>query len=209
MPKPSSAYLIRISSRALGGEIIKAWMPEELRIGVESTWDSPFSDVGSGLSGNLLSLGGVSLKTKSSSIQVWQGSSPIEMTLPLIFIAETNSSLEVVDPIVKLQQLTIPGLEKDGERFIPPGPSLFDLQKKAKQLVGLSSETDKGTRGDLITIRIGKFVEFRNVILTNVSSNFKLRMSPEGSPMEADAEVTFRTFTQQDKDSLAEMYGVI
>jgi len=205
----NEAYRVRVISRFPNpnGTVVKAWAPTNFQLQVESSWDTPFADVGGGLVGTTLSALGLSLKSKPASLNIWSGSSPITLTLPLEFIAETNARQDVVTPIRQLMSLALPSLESDGIRFIPPGPTAYDLQGTVKGLSGIDIGSGK-QRGDRIDIVVGKFLRFENVVIVSVNSDYTLKMSVDGAPMKATAEITFRTFTTLDKEEFSRIFQV-
>jgi hypothetical protein len=79
-----------------------------------------------------------------------------------------------------------------------------DLGKAGNQLGNISSGLDKETvskKGTDIQLLIGKFFHIKNLIITDVSSDFKSIMSIDNSPMSGECTVSFRTlyaFTAND-----------
>jgi len=174
---------------------IKAWAPEEMTFGVESTWDSPLADVGSSLNVLTQATAGTSSLTKSQFSQVWQGSSPINITIPFRFFARSKDSAreDVVNPVRDLMKLAVPADE--GLTLSPPGPVSLNVVNK------LAKSGSAGI-GDKIDISIGRFLRFKNVIVTQVSANLPLKFTADSIPQSITAEVTFNTHTVVTKNDL-------
>lgn len=197
--KFSPNFLVTIFSSVHGGVVAR--LPEELQFQLSSEWDTPLLQ-GGGVGGILESLVqegfGVSTKTQFASAQVWSGSSPIEITLPLEFYAENNPRLEVIDPIIKLAKMALPrksGGNGASERglFVPPGPRIFGFNTQNIQ-------------NDQITIDIGNFLNFKKVVIVSVNPVFKTRdMLASGEPLSVTCEVVFRSMfslTGEDFESM-------
>ena len=108
------------------GILVEAWLPESVGADVHSEYDAPFAQ---GLGGDsrlaqLAKLSGISLTTQALSVQVWQGASYINFTLPFIFSAETSAETDVMRPIMDLMRLTMPTESSAGGLFKAPGPRL-------------------------------------------------------------------------------------
>lgn len=134
------------------GFTVEAWLPETLSTDIQASYESPLAQ---GLNGLLPGIGamarfmGVNLTTQALTTQVWQGGGHIQFTLPLIFQAETDAALEVMEPIKQLFSLTLPKDESGGGLLSAPGPHL-----DAKRLInnGMSSAWDqaKGAAKSLV-----------------------------------------------------------
>lgn len=196
----SNVFLVTIkASSGLDDVSVIARLPEEIQMQLASEWDTPFLQ--SGGTGILevaaQTLGGVSTKTQFASAQVWSGSSPIELTLPLEFYAQENATRDVVQPIVALAEMALPRTSNRGEGglFTPPGPRVFAKFGK------LQGDTN-------ITVQIGSFLTFKRVIITTVNPTFVTRdMTQDGAPLRATCEVTFRSMFTLTGDQLRENFN--
>ena len=197
-------------------EYIRAQLPSEVQLNVESSWSSPFADLGGGLAGSLLALGGVSLRHRGASVQVWDGSTPIEMTVPLELVAEFDATVEILDVARKLMRLAAPSTLDGSGRFDPPGPALGDLigfvAEYAEKTGVLTRDEVKRGLGALggsewISVQLGKFLLIQPVVLINVSPVFKTILDKEGRPMRARIDITFRTFQTPDKAEIDRMFN--
>ena len=176
----SNNFLVIIKSTVHG--TVVARLPEEVQMQLSSEWDTPFLQG----SGNQLvevaaqTIFNVSTKTQLASGQVWSGSTPIELTLPLDFYADENSTLEVIEPVVKLAKMALPRLSGGiGGFYTSPGPRIFPRQKNP---------------GDNITIKLGNFLNFKQVIVVSVNPNFVVRdLTPTGEPLRCSCDITFRS----------------
>lgn len=197
----SPNFLVYISSKK--GTVV-ARAPEELALNLTSEWDTPLLSSGFTLLDLALREGfGKSTKSQFASAQVWTGSSPIEITLPLEFYAEADPILEVVQPIVTLARMALPTLSgKAGDQgfLTPPGPSLLGFNIRGNE----SKDSN-----DQISIVIGNFLNFTNVIITEVSPTFVTRdMTKGGAPLKATCDVTFRTMFSLTGNDFAGFLGL-
>lgn len=53
-----------------------------------------------------------------------------------------------------------------------------------------------------IQLQIGRFMLIPSVVITNISNNFKVLMGPDGVPMQATVNVSFRTHTTPSADDI-------
>jgi len=145
------------------------------------------------------------------SRRVWQGTTPIELNLSLRFEAEENELEEVVKPTLALQQLALPGRRvvrgAVGEWFLgkfggkaaespegitavyPPGPSPF-----------------RSGEGDIITIKVGDFLEFKQVVVKNIDVKYPPKFTRDGRPISSSVSVQFETYEIVTKGDLNEIY---
>lgn len=193
----SNHFLVTIYSCVHQGVVAR--VPEEVSIQLSSEWDTPLLQGGSGgfLEVGFQELLGKSTKTQFASAQVWSGSSPIDITLPLEFYADQNPKTEVIDPIVRLAKMALPRKSGKGNNqglFTPPGPRIFGLKN--------------GSSGnDQISIDIGNFLNFKKVIITAVNPTFVTRdLTKNGLPLKATCEVTFRSMFSLTGDEFAGMF---
>lgn len=112
---------------------VEADVPEEIMFDIASDYEAPFSQ---GLIDNAkLNTGarmlGMSLTNQLMTAQVWQGSTNVQFSIPLVFQAETNATKEVIEPIRNLLRLTMPIENVDGGLLEAPGPS-WDIEKVEK-----------------------------------------------------------------------------
>ena len=143
---------------------------------------------------------GTSTRTTALSSQVWTGSSPVTLTLPIDFVAISNAAAEVIAPVKQLMKMALPEeVNLAGVTTLdPPGPAYIDGINAFKGVVD-------GSRGDNITISVGSFLRLAKVIIRSVNCNWSGRLSAEGFPMQCRAEVEARTFTAITKDQLEAM----
>lgn len=197
-------HTVRITSSARKKNPVKAYLPENVSLTVASDWSAPFADKAEGALNTVANLFGASLKTKASTAQIWQGSTPIEVTIPFILTAESDPATEIIEPIQELMKLCLPSTTK-GQRFIPPGPSFKGYvagQLKGESAVGsaiaklASSAPSIGSNGESITVEVGNFMIFTQVVLLSVNPTFHTqRLHHSGLPLRADVEITFRKYT--------------
>lgn len=182
-------YRIKVIADSLGGtpNAIKAWAPEELNFSVESTWDAPFEGAASAVSTAAAAFG-FSVVAKANSTQVWKGTSPMQLTIPLRFYAESKETAanDLTLPVMNLMKIASPDLKQGATFLTPPGPIIPDV-KNVLAKAGIS-------KGDRITIEIGEFLRFPNVIVSAANVVVPLRMTADSVPLTTTVELTFRTF---------------
>lgn len=133
--QPGKAERYKVLIQSIHGDrqniAIKGWLPEEVTFDISSQYEAPFSQ---GLNqmvpgfGQMARAFGVNLVTQAMTSQVWQGSSEINISIPLIFQAETNAYLDVIKPIKDLLKLTMPKDLAIGGLLEAPGPHI-DIDK--------------------------------------------------------------------------------
>ena len=194
-------HRVIIQSKEIKPEVI-AYSPPEYSLAVSSSWDSPYADLTGGSVGTALNATGLTVKNKATSTLIWSGSTPIELSLPLQFFAESDAGYEVRDPILRLMKMAVPG-ELDAGLYTPPGPTYVDVKKLV---------TEKGYKGgdygggDKIDVLVGRFLRFTNVVISAVSVTYGSSKSPEGIPINAEAELSFSTHTTLAKDDLTALF---
>lgn len=132
-----------LGPNSAGKNVVTAYLPENFQMAFQSSFDQPFAQ---GLIQNQAvnlaarAFAGVSLTTQSMTIQVWQGTSPVDFSLTFIFVANDDPIKDVVWPIATLTKLALPGRAQGfGGVLIPPGPRA-DLSKAYDQIVSAVSE---------------------------------------------------------------------
>ena len=234
MPE-NNFHNVIVNSSSTGS--VQAYLPENVTISVASDWQAPFADKGEGALTNLLGMAGLSIKTKALTAQRWVGSSPIEISLPLILTAETDPQADVMDKIRSLMKLVVPGV--NGQFFVPPGPNFINyinnindptvntVKQMAAQsevlqtAVGAVNSTDVGkllmkemeeqsrAQGETIDIYLGQFLYFPQVVVLSVVPTLYTQMlHHSGNPRRADVEFTFRMYTTSTKGDIDRIFRV-
>ncbi len=178
---------------------VNAWLQEKFIVNARSHW----SGVGqsSGAFAQAIDVGaaaiGLSLRSTFATRRFWGGSDPIVITMKLRFEAINDVEEEVLRPCRILQSLTLPreNTSRTGFFLIPPGPNPFNFT--------LGKFTV--TRGDETSISIGQFLEFKSIIVEDVSVTYENRMSDTG-PIGADVSITFATYEMLTKQKLESAY---
>ena len=232
-------YLVRITSLQNNVTIVAPFQ-EDISLGVESHWEPV---VPAALLRTINTVAqtatGRSAITSATTRRMWQGTSPISVSLRLKFEAVNDPFVEVVEACRLLQAIAVPsnpssasstknaasnavkrgikGIGKtlsDLPALLPPGPSPFTWDKL---LAGETNFTDK-TRsdieksakgGDFIMIELGTFLTFWKVIVRESNVSYKSRFSPEGYPIAAEAEIVFETYEMPTKEALEYSYTKI
>ena len=197
---------------------IRALLQESISLRVTSEW-VPFIRP-EGIAAKLGALAQLitkkSLITRQTSRRVWQGTSPITISMTLKFEAYEDPQREVVRPCMRIQQMALPS---EGEKtsgpfgFLPtlkpPGPSPF----KIDQFKNLSKEDTSAIEkylsdGDDISISIGSIVTFRPVIIKDAEVVFGTRLTSNGDPISATLNIVFETYEILTKEMLKTAYTI-
>ena len=183
-------------------DTIDAILQDKVTLSTESKWES-FNEleVGGGIAQVVNAVAQVfrqSLSTRFSSRRMWKSTSPVTLTLPLRFEAAENTFNEVVEPCMKLNRMALPsdgGIGLFGIKLLnPPGPSPFTLP----------GETTNP--GEKITINVGTYLTFNQVVVENVTVTYNKKLDTEGYPISADVAITFQTYEILTKQSLMTAY---
>lgn len=168
--------------------VIKANLPESFSFGVTSSYQQRLpSDLASVLPGfeKLGTFFHASRIFQEFSHQVWENSSPIQFSLPLLFDAVTDAEEDVITPIRDLMAMALPYRENDADAFLkPPGPTLRN--------------PDYGR----VSMLIGRMCYFHSVLINDVNPAFDTRMSKTGSPISATCDLSVTTINTPSRDDL-------
>lgn len=194
-------YQVRIKQDA--NEVL-AYVPETFQISVSSQFNQPFgqglSNSTAGTAAKVMGLG--ALTSQSMTAQVWEGTQPIELTLELELVAEYDPKAEVLEPIKKLLAMTMPSRGAGGVLLDPPGPKYKDVLDWA----AFDVIKGEGKAARQITVQIGTFMLFDNVVIENVNTTFHSMMHESGVPLRATCSVTFKTFFIQLTDDIPRLF---
>jgi hypothetical protein len=198
-------YSVVIDNGGQTDNIVIGFLPERFDLDITSDWDTPLAPgAANGYLGALVRFGlaeaGVSAINKYMTVALWSGVSPINVNIPITFIADSpgESITKVVKPIKNLMKMALPNDLSNG--FLqPPGP---------KPDGGYASEKLGITGGENITVRIGEFISFYKVIIQSVSPSFDMILDSRGIPMRASVNLRFRTYNSPTKQELDTMFRV-
>jgi len=126
--------------------------------------------------------------------RVWTGTTPLQFSLNLKFIAEDDAEREVLLPCQELQRMCLPyrGEKIKGDWFLsPPGPSMIQWWTP-----------EGGGRGEIITITIGALLQIKKCVVHDVKVIYPPAFLAGGLPMYANVNITFETYEIQTKESL-------
>ena len=216
IPEP---YRVTISLLGANGFAIRAPLQDEMSFRVTSEWDPfmPVVGVGNALNAAVQAITKRALLTRWSTRRIWKGTSPLVITLTLKFEAVISAYREVLQPCLRLQQLALPSVPKESKNPLikPPGPNPFqfgDANKfdwagaVGKEKVEAAGEHFKQA-GDNITIKIGKLMQFQNVIMKDCQITFLNKYTDGGNPISAKADLVFETYEILTKEAIEEAYG--
>ncbi len=222
-------YRVVLTSKDIGGsgegQTFETWLGESFQIAVQSTWDSPFNVslsellLGQGKAGQIAKAAettmGVSSKLKVATGSVWQDTSPINITLPFHFKAKNDPKTEVVEQAMKLMLLAVPG--ESGPVLVPPGPKLGNaagliaavnqVAAAGANAANLNVGQNFFDSGDQITVKIGKFLVFENVVIESVTLEIGSQFDKDGNPLSATVEVGCKTFFVSTKTDVRKMFS--
>ena len=139
-------YTMLLHSNDLGITVTAA-LPETFAYDVSSQYQPSFSQgisVSDSVS-NGLRLVGMSLTNQAMTAQIWQGTTDIQFTIPVILQAEEDEGPEIMTPLKNLHRLTLPSRDKEGGLLRSPGPQL-DLEKLAANSGALSGFAAEGAK---------------------------------------------------------------
>ena len=146
---------------------VTASLPEEFSFNLGATYEEAFSQGLTGLlngGGAISSLAsksmkmlGLQLTTKALTAKIWQGSTSISFSLPLVFQVETDSEEDLQSPLRSLYTLVLPNEPTAGGLLEAPGPRV-------------SLEKLKRIGGDVATIDVSSSA-------TGVMSSIKTALS--------------------------------
>ena len=147
-------YTMILHSNDLGITVTAA-LPDTIAFDVSSQYQAPFAQ-GINVSdkvANGLRLVGMSLTNQAMTAQIWQGTSDLQFTLPIILQAETDEGKDVMIPLKNLFRLTLPRVDQEGGLLRSPGPQL-DLEKLAQNSGAATSVLRDGVQAQ--TVHAGK-----------------------------------------------------
>jgi hypothetical protein len=93
----------------------------------------------------------------------------------------------------------------------PPGPSPFSWEgilssRKPVNELNISSIVEGTKGGDRIILQLGKFLNFDDVIIREVSTAYHIKMDTFGDPISADINVVLETYEIPTVQTLSRAY---
>lgn len=231
-------YLVRITSYRNKCTVVGI-LQEDITMRVESRWEyvvpTAILDLAN-LAIQAVSSGRWSVITKATSRRIWQGSSPLQISLNLKFEAVEDPYREVVQPCRFLQTIALPANIKFEQSWATARPGVVETEKsKIKETLkgvagtflsppGPTPFTTKGlfTRdssrsideivsdlkgGDIIKIDLGRFLSFWNVVVKEVTPVFHSKFSRQGDPISAHIGIIFESYEMMTVETLTEAYS--
>jgi len=219
--------------------VVNAPLPEDFSFSINSNYSAPFEDSGL-VSGSKLqgaaSFAGFTGLIQAMSAQLWTSSTGVEITLPFNFVSRNNPLTEVRTPILNLLKLCSPRAETSFSLLTPPGPTLdktkiLDVAQaflgltltEAGSVIGLVSDSERESKlagiqatfesaiKNPISLAIGRFIYFSNVVITGVDIQFTSVLSENqflNFPWKVSANVSFRTFVTPTYRDLERIFRV-
>ena len=147
--------------------LVEAWLPEQVNVDINANYEAPFAQgIASSVNeklGTIARFAGLSMTTQALTIQVWQGGSTIQFSLPLIFQAESSGVTDVMKPIKDLMKLMMPKDPQGGGILEAPGPRL-DPDKFISQAGPTLTKIGKDV-GDLFSKGLGGLIDAGKEVL--------------------------------------------
>lgn len=211
-------YIVRITSEQCG--TVEAILQEKISFGMKSTWDSVTPTALGDLANTFTQFFGEKAAVNTlMSRRMWKGSEPITISMSLQFWAASSAQKEVLDPIKTLMKMAAPSKGKALNKWLgsdinlldPPGPSPFTsesvLRTQTNKMRGANIDKQDLKGGDFISISIGKYLRFDNVILNEPQITIENKVTRGGLPIRGEAVVTFQTYTIYTKEDIEEMFS--
>jgi hypothetical protein len=224
-------YKIKIESSNLK-VVVVAIMQDKTTFGVTSDWE-PFLPLGAvSQAANTVTTGltGRALLSRFMTRRIWKGTSPVSITMNLMFQSVTDTYTNVIAPCKALMQMALPS--DTGTVFgtvniplvAPPGPSPFvtadadsEQQQSGTPAEGNTADQKKTNAvkdfisamrggGDQITVRIGNYLVFKSVIVREVRPVLDTKLSVDGWPISAEVAVTFESYEIMTKQTLDQAF---
>ena len=198
-----NAYKVAIASKALN-KIIYAVKQDKTAMSITSNWSSLIPrSIGAAVE-RVTQLAGVSFQTSWTTRRIWTGTSPIDITLKLVFESVEDTVTNVIAPCRVLMQMAAPRIGGGGAidmpginaslelNVIPPGPSPYIVSEENAE--------------EQIIITIGNYLIFDSVVLVEVSPVFDTRLDAEGYPIRAEVDVRFQTYQAYTKEAIGKAF---
>lgn len=176
---------------------VVGFLPSEFSFGISSSYATPYAQA---ISENVppalsqaASVMGVQLVTQALTAQVWQGSSPLEMSLELHFHVEDDPVTDVIEPVLNLQRLVVPHVEPGGGFFHSPGPSLDPEKLKEILKSGINAAVTavgNATSNPKETLKAG-YNAVSNAFSQNPGKDSKGSLPTQGNTTNSDEAVDF------------------
>ena len=188
---------------------IRALLSGPISLSVNSEWEGYFGSVSNlvNMGDSVLQLFGRSIKQPWFGRKHWKNTSPLSFRFPLQFVSFKDAETEVFDPMLGLLSLLYPRVDSKKSNnasvlqlYFTPGPSVF-----------YSTSNPNDTRGDRVTVRLGKFLHFEACYIKSVSMNVENSFSVEGYPHCVNATVEFEAmdvaYVGNDGEFMSEGFG--
>ena len=208
---PRYQVILTVSGDGGGTQNFYSSVEETLALSLTSQWSSPFENMlnevaadaaGKSKTGQLgriiggVKLGsqltGMQLRFKPMTAQVWQSSTPMELTIPFTFVAITDARKDILEKVTSLLKLAAPS-QDSSFHIQAPGPVLLD-------------PTTLQPGGRKIKLSIGKYATLEPCVIKNVNVQFENVIGEDGIPLRAKVTVEvaswYSMFTVQDIDAM-------
>ena len=216
-------YQIHIMVPDRGIEI-HAFMPENFTSAINSEYEMPFAESSvtnllskfAGVAGEAVGaaakLTGFGTTVQQASMQVWQGVAPMEFSIPVRFLYNTDTERDIIAPMKALMSLALPYLAygeladnrfggQSGSTMRSPGPKVVPGNLLGENFFDWVSIENQ------IQLMIGSFLFFDSVVVTGVDSEYEIKLDRENKkPISLEATVNFTTFLTPVVDELDRIF---
>lgn len=148
--------------------------PEQVAFAVSSTWEArlpgaqALQSIRDKVAGGLL---GIGMIHKEETRQIWQGTTPLEISFNLIFDAKNSAKSDVYDPIMSLVGMALP--EEHNNVLFSPGPNRLNKR-------------------NAVHVAVGRYFRMEDGLMTSVQPTFETRLYSDGYPISGSVELTIR-----------------
>lgn len=188
--KDNVNYKVRIQNHGMSAAgAVVAYIPENFALRLQNQWEQVFSNL---LQNNTIAdfasgFTGAAPFIKELTGHVWRGTEAITFQLKLLFDAVTDVNADVYAPIEKLVTWASP-YQANSVLLAAPGPNLMDQTER-------------------LSLRIGRFMYFDSVIISNMDVQFETAMHSSGIPIAAEVDIEFRTFYTLTRDDILAIFS--
>lgn len=161
---------------------------------------------------------GLQIKSSLTSRRIWNGTTPVVMSVKLKFQAINDPVNEVLRPSIKLQQLALPagadpvsfsGFNVPIPFLQPPGPSPAKFGNTSESSQKMEEGGTIGRPGETTEIKIGTMIKFSSVIVKEVEVTYPSKYTAGGYPISAEVNIVFETYEILTKQQLEQSYNQV
>jgi hypothetical protein len=191
-------------------------MPDNWNINLSVDWSPQFANLFQDMTGsigekiaNIGSAMGYRPQNKTLSANIWQGTSPMDVTIPFVFKVERDVNSELLKPIRNIMKWALPS-ETTAMGFgvgmsAPYSPPLF-FGDNGNGLTG--SPKTAAQINSPVTVQFGNFFRLERCVIMSVSKTYDSMFDANGKPLSAKVDVSVRSVyavTVEDVDPMFQL----